>query len=529
MNLSWVRCIVCVFICVITLGAAGTTHAQQSSSLKPIKASWNLHQLPAYQIEGTIQDGWYTRLTNQDTGSTLKHRIGYDTTGTRTLLYVKPDTAPVDATYVFSVAASADQAPFFTHSFAWVSPDTVEHDYTITRSTLPTIVKPDTTYVERITIQAKHAIDGSLIEKIPYESVPTASDASIIKRPELLNLHKPFDGDFPVSLEFGHVNPVDHFGIPYHDGTDYAIPVGTIIRAVDDGEIIPYRQLNTYGTTVAIQHAWGRSYYGHLSSSSTLVGTQVKKGDPVGISGNTGLSSGPHLHFAMVWGDEQLIDPDPHVTRVSPQPSNQKELVWTLKLKAGESKTFEYSFVIPSQDDSAIITNTLGPASIVDQQKPCRPPFVSQALLTHYEKNDEVSTGDAPDTSVLLCPVISKEKEPTTLLSSATFGQAQTQQDIALATSSVTNNSQLLTDGPDASNISPTPAAHIVNYPTTYLENTRFWYNPVTVRIEGIDDITGESWSQLVGKKKEIDLVLDTSTYHVRILSDNTLSLAKRQ
>ncbi len=511
----------------VALGVFAPAQAQ-STSIVPLKSTWSLHDLPAYRIQRPIDDTWHTQLTNQDTGTSLKHQVVYDTSRSRTLLYVKPEQTPAAGTYVFSIANTSDQAPFFTDSFSWNTPGTVDSDFSVTRSTLPTIIRPDTTYHERITVYAKQSIEGSFVEKIPFESVPTATDASIIKRPELLNLHKPFDGDFPVSLEFGHVNPVDHLGMPYHDGTDYAIPVGTIIRAVDDGEIIPYREVNSYGTTVAIQHTWGRSYYGHLSSSSTIVGARVKKGDPVGISGNTGLSTGPHLHFAMVWGDEQLIDPDPHVTRVSPQPTSQKELVWPLSLKAGESQTFEYTFVLPTLDDTAIATNTLGPASIVDQQEACRPPFVSQALLTHYEKNDEQSTGDIEDQTISVCPVVTKEKEAVTVLSSATFGQdeADKEQTPPIITNT-TVNSGIQTKEPDASNITPTPTPTIPNYPTTYLENTRFWYNPTTISIEGIDDVTGEYWSQLVGKKKEINLTLDTSTYHVKVLSDDTLSLAK--
>lgn len=529
MSLSRVRFFVCMMLLFLALGVFVPVEAKDVS-VSPVKSTWSLHDLPTYRIQGPIDDMWHTQLTNQDTGTSLKHKVVYDTARSRTLLYVKPEQTPAAGTYVFSIASSSDQPPFFTDSFMWTMPGTIDGDYRITRSTLPTIIQPDTTYHERITVHASHTIEGSLVEKIPFESVPTATEASIIKRPELLNLHKPFDGDYPVSLEFGHVNPVDHLGMPYHDGTDYAVPVGTIIRAVDDGEVIPYREVNSYGTTVAIQHTWGRSYYGHLSSSSALLGAHVKKGDPVGISGNTGLSTGPHLHFAMVWGDEQLIDPDPHVTRVSPQPTSQKELVWPLSLKAGESQTFEYTFVLPAQDDTAIATNTLGPASIVDQYEACRPPFVSQALLTHYEKNDEQATGDTEDQTIAVCPVITKEKEAVTVLSSATFGQNETDKQPAPQVAGIsTTNSGIQTKEPDASNITPTPAFTLPDYPTTYLENTRFWYNPTTSSIEGIDDVTGESWSQLVGKKKEIDLVLDMSTYRVRVLSDNTLSLAKKQ
>jgi hypothetical protein len=232
----------------------------------------------------------------------------------------------------------------------------------------------------------------------------------------------------------------------------------------------------------------------------------------------------------MVWGDEQFIDPDPHVTRISPQPTSQKELVWPLKMAAGDTKVIEYSFVIPDPDDATIATNTLGPASIVDQQKPCRPPFVSQALLTHYEKNDEQPTGDQADQDILVCPISAKETAFTTILSSSQFGQPETTHPAAQTEAhEVTNTREdAASNPPEASNILKNNSSPLPAYPTTYLDNATFWYNPTSRSIEGVDSVNSESFSQFVGSTHVVDLKLDTEVYRVTVLKDNTLALTRK-
>lgn len=73
---------------------------------------------------------------------------------------------------------------------------------------------------------------------------------------------------------------------------------GNPIFAIDDGEVIPKSiGVDQYGTTIVIQHSWGKSFYGHLSEVYVKDGQKVTKGDKIALSGNTGLSTGAHLHF----------------------------------------------------------------------------------------------------------------------------------------------------------------------------------------------------------------------------------------
>lgn len=89
----------------------------------------------------------------------------------------------------------------------------------------------------------------------------------------------------------------------YHTGCDFAVPTGTDIIAVADGVISNANWGKSYGTqlvqqiTVGDQKRW--VIYAHLSKALVKAGDKVVKGQHIGESGNTGNSSGPHLHFEM--------------------------------------------------------------------------------------------------------------------------------------------------------------------------------------------------------------------------------------
>lgn len=87
----------------------------------------------------------------------------------------------------------------------------------------------------------------------------------------------------------------------FHGGIDYGVSVGTTVVAAADGVVMSTANLSgSYGTYVIIRHANGlQSYYAHGTKGSIVVspGDTVKKGQKIMLSGNTGNSSGPHLHF----------------------------------------------------------------------------------------------------------------------------------------------------------------------------------------------------------------------------------------
>ncbi len=95
----------------------------------------------------------------------------------------------------------------------------------------------------------------------------------------------------------------------HHDGMDIAMPIGSPVKAAEDGKVIHSGPKGGYGQTVVLEHASGyTSLYAHQSKTLIPEGEIVKKGQIIGLSGNTGRSTGPHLHFE-VRKDDQPIDP----------------------------------------------------------------------------------------------------------------------------------------------------------------------------------------------------------------------------
>jgi len=101
----------------------------------------------------------------------------------------------------------------------------------------------------------------------------------------------------------------------YHTGVDYACIEGTDILAVADGKVANANWGKAYGTQIvqkiAGQDTW--VIYAHLSKSLVKAGDEIKKGQHIGESGNTGNSSGPHLHFEARdnarWSAGKDVDP----------------------------------------------------------------------------------------------------------------------------------------------------------------------------------------------------------------------------
>ena len=83
-----------------------------------------------------------------------------------------------------------------------------------------------------------------------------------------------------------------------HHGVDLGVPVGTDVRAMAAGTVMVAGAKSGYGLAVMIDHGGGWvTLYGHLDRVDVSVGDRVRAGQHLGLSGNTGLSTAPHLHF----------------------------------------------------------------------------------------------------------------------------------------------------------------------------------------------------------------------------------------
>jgi len=116
--------------------------------------------------------------------------------------------------------------------------------------------------------------------------------------------HQPMISPVSVTYRLGdgyrfrEIHPV--LGTPrMHYGQDFSVPYGTDVYATGDGMIIESGwNSGGFGNYIVIDHGYGlRSTYGHLSEINVSKGMNVKRGDLIGLSGSTGTSSGPHLHY----------------------------------------------------------------------------------------------------------------------------------------------------------------------------------------------------------------------------------------
>lgn len=112
---------------------------------------------------------------------------------------------------------------------------------------------------------------------------------------------------YKVTSEFGAIEPVRNGA---HTGIDLAMQVGTPLRSVVDGWITKvWKGDGTLGKGVTIKGVDGREYiYGHMDNVAGKVGDAVRHGSLIGESGNTGNSTGAHLHFA-VREKGEYVDP----------------------------------------------------------------------------------------------------------------------------------------------------------------------------------------------------------------------------
>jgi murein DD-endopeptidase MepM/ murein hydrolase activator NlpD len=94
-----------------------------------------------------------------------------------------------------------------------------------------------------------------------------------------------------------------------HPGLDIAVPPGTVVRVAGGGTVIQAGPDAEYGIYILVQHPDGyQSLYGHLSRILVNVGQEVGAGEVIGLSGNTGRSSAPHLHFE-IRQEGKVVDP----------------------------------------------------------------------------------------------------------------------------------------------------------------------------------------------------------------------------
>lgn len=149
--------------------------------------------------------------------------------------------------------------------------------------------------IERIEAELRRDFDASLLPQMRsgFFSWPVAL--------------RDFGGKGRISQHFG-IRSALYRGNP-HNGLDIAAPMGTEVIAAEDGIVVAVDNNDRsalrryqYGKYIMIKHENGFStLYAHLSGQVVKIGDSVKRGQLIGYVGNTGYSTGPHLHFGLYW------------------------------------------------------------------------------------------------------------------------------------------------------------------------------------------------------------------------------------
>lgn len=165
------------------------------------------------------------------------------------------------------------------------------------------VVRQEATAGERSVVAVVTNRNGKETEReIIYEDVLVESQPAIIERGTITppTYIKPISGGtFTSGFKF-------RWG-RWHKGVDWACPVGTAVKASSGGTVVSAGWASGYGYCVKINHADGRqTRYAHLSKILVSPGQSVSQGEKIALSGNTGRSTGPHLHFEILIGGSQV-------------------------------------------------------------------------------------------------------------------------------------------------------------------------------------------------------------------------------
>ncbi|RUT03147.1 hypothetical protein DSM106972_054550 [Dulcicalothrix desertica PCC 7102] len=157
------------------------------------------------------------------------------------------------------------------------------------------------------------AIGNLIQQRIAAQKAREAAEKAIGKRFTEGTGIFGFPSDAPISSPFGYrTHPVLGYR-RLHTGIDFAGAYGSPIRAADAGTVIFAGWYGGYGNAVIISHGKGiTTLYGHSSQLYVSEGQTVQRGQHIAVTGSTGLSTGPHLHFE-VRRDGTPTDPAPYL------------------------------------------------------------------------------------------------------------------------------------------------------------------------------------------------------------------------
>lgn len=208
--------------------------------------------------------------------------------------------------------------------------------------------------------------------KMPLDSLPETWSLWLVD--ELSGYHAPCDGGRITS----------NFGIRHgrrHQGIDLSMPTGAKIYATFDGKVRVASYKNGYGYLVIMRHDNGmETFYGHMSQIDVKCGDVLHSGDVIGLSGNTGRSTGPHLHFECRY-QGLAMDPSRIIDFSN---GNLKQRMMVLKSRYFDAASrydqdFDEEFLLVEDDAKAL-----------EEYKKKQAEAARKAMVWHTVRNGEV-------------------------------------------------------------------------------------------------------------------------------------------
>ncbi|HEY9373827.1 M23 family metallopeptidase [Streptomyces sp.] len=149
--------------------------------------------------------------------------------------------------------------------------------------------------------QAQAAVKAAAVQKAvaKAKAAKAVKPVKAVKAKKAASWVKPVSG-YTLTASF---NQGGAMWAHKHSGQDFAVPVGTPVKAAGAGTVVKAGPNGggdgpAYGNAIVVKHANGKySQYAHLSKINVHIGQKVGAGQKIALSGNTGNSSGPHLHF----------------------------------------------------------------------------------------------------------------------------------------------------------------------------------------------------------------------------------------
>jgi murein DD-endopeptidase MepM/ murein hydrolase activator NlpD len=118
-----------------------------------------------------------------------------------------------------------------------------------------------------------------------------------------------------LSSPYGNRRHPVHEETRFHTGVDISVPSGSEVKATADGIVSFAGWAENSGIVVVVEHGRGfRTAYAHNRKTSVKVGQRVVRGDPVALSGSTGMSTGPHVHYE-IWKNGRHTNPAGYLAR----------------------------------------------------------------------------------------------------------------------------------------------------------------------------------------------------------------------